>query len=189
MSPTSDKTLSTLAKHIHEQLIPAADEDDDNTVASATSAALPPAIVEQAIGEVLTRNNYGIEAGVSKMPAALHVWRWEVKKDHLHWLPKNSREKAELRRTERCQARDDLNATFNALLQDDKNAIIDPKGRNKTMKDFNKPGAVAQPSTSDTKTADSTGTPTPSKKQGKKKAEDAENVDVCMKLCSSPFRT
>ena len=164
------------------------DEDEDKAVASATSAALPPALVEKVIEDVLVRNNYGIEAGVSKLPAALYVWRWEVKKEHLHWLPKNSREKAELRQTERCQAREDLNSTFNALSLDDKNAIIDPKGRNKTIKDFNKPAPVPQTSPSDSKGADPASTPTPAKKLGKKKAEDVENVDVCMKFCfSSPW--
>lgn len=95
-----------LAKHVHHELLPTVDEDEDKDVASATSAVLPVNLVERAIQEIMVRNNYGIDvpSGV-KPPAALCVWRWEVKPEHVSWLPKNSREKAESRQAERAQVR------------------------------------------------------------------------------------
>lgn len=100
----SDKTLTTLAKHIHHELLPTLDEDEDQNVASATSAALPVSTVERVIQDVLVRNNYGIDVPLGVKPsAAISVWRWEVRNQHMDWLPKNSREKAETRHAERVQ--------------------------------------------------------------------------------------
>lgn len=101
---TSDKTLTVLGKHIHHELLPTIDEDKDKDVASATSAALPLNLVECAIQDVLVRNNYGIDVPLGvKPPAGISVWRWEVRSEHANWLPKNSREKANLRQAERVQ--------------------------------------------------------------------------------------
>lgn len=100
----SDKTLSALAKHIHHELLPTLDEDEDQNIASATSAALPISAVERVIQDVLVRNNYGIDVPLGVKPsAAISVWRWEVRSQHMDWLPKNSREKAETRHAERVQ--------------------------------------------------------------------------------------
>lgn len=101
----SDKTLAQLSKHIHQELLPTLDEDDDNMeTSSLTHAALPLTLVEDAIKAVLIRNNYGLDAPLGvKIPTAVCVWRWEVRNEHLDWLPRNSKEKAELRQTDRIQ--------------------------------------------------------------------------------------
>jgi len=91
-----------LAKHIHHELLPTL--DDEERPASVIAAALPLTAVEDAIKSVLVRNNYGLEAPLGvRLPAALSVWRWEVRSEYLDWLPKNSREKAEARLTDRIQ--------------------------------------------------------------------------------------
>jgi chromatin assembly factor 1 subunit A len=173
----SDKTLPALTKHIHQELLPTIDEDEDADIASATTAALPPSLVEKAIEDVLVRNNYGIDAPLGvKLPAAVCVWRWETRSQHMAWLPKNSREKAETRHTERLQAKADLKSLFEALSQEERDAIIDPKGTNKLpTKELNKPVASTS---SEAKTDDGKGTPQSAKKQGKKKADEPENDNV-----------
>ena len=93
-----------MSKHIHQELLPTFDEDDDKTTTSLTLAALPLTLVENAIRAVLIRNNYGLDAPLGvKIPAAVCVWRWEVRSEHLDWLPRNSREKAESRQADRVQ--------------------------------------------------------------------------------------
>ncbi|KDR81817.1 hypothetical protein GALMADRAFT_240043 [Galerina marginata CBS 339.88] len=170
----SDKTLTALGKHIHRELLPTLDEDEDKDIASASSAALPLNLVENAILDVLVRNNYGIDVPLGvKPPSAISVWRWEVRAEHIGWLPKNSREKAELRHAERVQAKEDLRLLFEAYSQEERDTIIDPKGTNKLpTKELNKPerseGSVGP-------TVDTKETPQSSKKQGKKKAEESEN--------------
>lgn len=173
----SDKTLSGLTKHIHQELLPTIDEDDDANITSAITSALPPSLVEKAIEEVLIRNNYGIDAALGvKLPAAVCVWRWETRSEHMAWLPKNSREKAETRHAERLQAKEDLKSLFDALPQEERDAIIDPKGANKLpSKELNKPIASTS---SETMHEDVKCTPQSSKKQGKKKADEPENDNV-----------
>ncbi|KAF9476322.1 hypothetical protein BDN70DRAFT_882568 [Pholiota conissans] len=171
----SDKTLSALTKHIHQELLPTIDEDEDASIASAITTALPASVVETVIEEVLVRNNYGVDAPLGvKLPAGVCVWRWEVRSEHMAWLPKNSKEKAETRHQERLQAKEDLKSLFNALTQEERDAIIDPKGTNKLpAKELNKPST---PSTSsEAKVEDTKDIPQSSKKQGKKKAEEPEN--------------
>ncbi|KAJ7090042.1 hypothetical protein C8R43DRAFT_939046 [Mycena crocata] len=121
----SDKTLSVLAKHILQELLPVQDEDDDQN--------LPPPLtlptVENGIKAVAARNNYGLDAvSGGKVPAALCAWRWEVKPTHFDWLPKSAREKAENRMAERAQARLDLKAIFDALPKAEQDSILDSKG-------------------------------------------------------------
>lgn len=101
----SDKSLTQLSKHIHQALLPTLDEDDNNKdTSSLTHAALPLTLVENAIKAVLIRNNYGLDAPLGvRIPAAVCVWRWEVRSEHLDWLPRNSREKAEARQADRIQ--------------------------------------------------------------------------------------
>jgi chromatin assembly factor 1 subunit A len=99
----SDKTLSALSKHIRHELMPTQDEDEEYDNSPAL-AALPLSAVEIAIKCVVQRNNYGLDGiGGTRAPAALCVWRWEVKEQHRDWLPKNAREKAEIRAAERVQ--------------------------------------------------------------------------------------
>ena len=94
-----------LTKHIHHELLPTLDEEDQNLVA-AVASALPLSTVEDAIRAILIRNNYGVEAPLGvKLPNALCVWRWEVRAQHMDWLPKNCKEKAEARLAERIQVR------------------------------------------------------------------------------------
>ena len=103
LMPRSDKTLHALAKTVQSELVPA---HDNNGLAVDPSSILPLDAIEQAIKAVATRCNYGLESinGASKIPAALHAWRWEVKEDHVDWLPKAAKEKLEARLAERRQA-------------------------------------------------------------------------------------
>lgn len=97
----SDKTLPVLAKQIRNQLVPAQDEGGGpNSVDN-----LPLSAVEIAIQLILTRTNYGLDAPElgMKVPAAVAVWRWEVKTEYWQWLPKNSQDKALQRQQERIQ--------------------------------------------------------------------------------------
>jgi chromatin assembly factor 1 subunit A len=93
-----------LTKHIHHELLPTLDEDDN--FFSAVASILPLSTIEETIRAVLIRNNYGVEApsGV-KVPTPLCAWRWEVRAQHMDWLPKNCRDKAEVRLAERIQVR------------------------------------------------------------------------------------
>lgn len=92
-----------LAKHIQQELLPTLDDDAGKLKADVVGS-LPLTTVEDAIKSVLIRNNYGLEAPLGvRLPAALCVWRWEVGSDHIDWLPKNSREKAEARLAERVK--------------------------------------------------------------------------------------
>lgn len=146
----------------------------------------------------MNRNNYGLDAppGGGKVPAALCVWRWEVKEEHHEWLPKASREKADARSAERvqvrshfyipnaintsscCQAKKDLATFFQSLSQEERDAILDPKSTTKLpAKDTNQVNAA---SVSPAKTVDMElkGSPQTSKKAQKQKVEEAENDAV-----------
>jgi chromatin assembly factor 1 subunit A len=94
----SDKTIAALSKHIQQELAPD-DEDDINCPASI----LPLSIIEDVVKLLATRINYGIESSLTKTPAALCVWRWELKQEYLGFLPKVSREKVDARRVDRLQ--------------------------------------------------------------------------------------
>ncbi|KAF9821680.1 hypothetical protein IEO21_00526 [Rhodonia placenta] len=74
----SDKTLQALVKHVHKELLPA-HEDDDEDASETITLALTPEAVEKAIQSVAIRNNYGLDnwPGYAKTPAALCIWRWE----------------------------------------------------------------------------------------------------------------
>ncbi|KAF7295073.1 hypothetical protein MIND_01045600 [Mycena indigotica] len=126
----SDKTLSALCKHLLQELVPAQDEDG----VAATTPPLTTAVLEPTIKSIASRNNYGLDGlpGV-KAPAAVCVWRWEVRPCHLEWLPKNSREKAEARIAERVQAKLDLRRQFDALSKPEQDSILDPKGISTTI--------------------------------------------------------
>ncbi|GLB35372.1 putative chromatin assembly factor 1 subunit A [Lyophyllum shimeji] len=170
----SDKTLAALSKHIRQELLPTQDDDEDHNGGATALEALPLSAVENAIKTVTQRNNYGLDGiGGGKAPAAVCVWRWEVKEQHRDWLPKNAREKAESRLSERVQAKQDLLAIFGSLPQEEKDAILDPKGANKLpQKEMN----VADAS----KPSDPTSEEKPSsqslKKRPKKKAEEENDA-------------
>jgi len=100
----SDKSLAVLSKNIHQELLPALEDEDEDSPDSAPAAALPLSTVEDAIKSVLVRTNYGLDAPIGiRLPAAVCVWRWEVRPELGGWLPKNAKEKAETRQVERMQ--------------------------------------------------------------------------------------
>ncbi|KAG5647143.1 hypothetical protein DXG03_001098 [Asterophora parasitica] len=169
----SDKTLAALSKHIRQELLPAADDDEDRQGGtSSTMAALPLSSVEAAIKTVMQRNNYGLDGpSGGKAPAAVCVWRWEVMEQHRDWLPKNAREKAESRLAERLQAKQDLWGMFELLPQDERDAILDPKGTGKLpQKELN----VAD--ISKTPALNEKGSPQSAKKKQMKKAEEENDA-------------
>lgn len=177
-------------KHIHHELMPTQDEDEEFSNITPSSLALPINVVEAAIKDVVSRNNYGLDGLCGgKAPAAVCVWRWEVKDEYRDWLPKNAREKADSRQAERAQvrkvhriigkeaqnylqAKKDLLALFEAMSQDDRDAILDPKGTAKLpTKELNKPES-AESSLIDLTSEESKAT-TPSKKR---KADEENNA-------------
>ncbi|KAG6897299.1 hypothetical protein C0992_002741 [Termitomyces sp. T32_za158] len=168
---SSDKTLPALTKHIRQGLLPTQDDDEEGGIAVA-QAALPLNAVETAIKTVMQRNNYGLDnIGGGKAPAAVCVWRWEAKDQHRDWLPKNVREKAESRLTERVQAKQDLLAIFQSLPQDAKDAMLDPKGTTKVpQKELVKVTEYQPP-------GDNT---TPQSEQKQKREPDEEDDSVCL---------
>jgi chromatin assembly factor 1 subunit A len=102
----SDKTLSALVKHVHRELLPTQEDGEDGDASSSSaSSALSLNVVEAAIKAIVARHNYGLDGipGGGKPPAAVCVWRWEVKEQHRDWLPKIARAKAEIRLAERAQ--------------------------------------------------------------------------------------
>jgi len=103
----SDKTLPALTKSIRNELLPTLDETNgEGDCLSPAHSHLPIQTVETAIKLVVNRNNYGLDGtGTGKLPAAVCVWRWEVKDEYRDWLPKNAQEKAEVRMAERAQVR------------------------------------------------------------------------------------
>lgn len=62
-------------------------------------------MIEDTIKEIASRNDYGLESipGGGKVPAGLHIWRWEVKEAFRGWLPKSAKEKIDTRMAERQQ--------------------------------------------------------------------------------------
>jgi chromatin assembly factor 1 subunit A len=95
-----------LAKHIHKELSPVQDEDEE-CMTTPASFGFPLQTVESAIMSVCKRNNYGLDGipGGPKLPTALCIWRWEVNEQYRDWLPKVAKEKAEARMAERAQVR------------------------------------------------------------------------------------
>lgn len=183
----SDKTLSALSKHIRNELLSAQDEDEEYDNSSTALAALPLSTVEAAIKSVVQRNNYGLDGvGGAKAPAALCIWRWEVKEQHQDWLPKNAREKAEVRAAERVRAKQDLLCIFESLPQEERNAILNPKGNTKFPPKEN----LSEDSKPSDLTADTPkGSPEGCKKQQKKKGEDEENDTHCGTAGAKGIRT
>jgi chromatin assembly factor 1 subunit A len=93
----SDKTIAALSKHIQQELAPD-DEGIDNS-----ASILPLGAIEDVVKALASRVNYGIESPLAKTPAALCVWRWELKQEYLSFLPKVSREKVDARLADRIQ--------------------------------------------------------------------------------------
>jgi chromatin assembly factor 1 subunit A len=94
----SDKTIAVLSKHIQQELAP--DDEDD---IDCSASILPLSVIEDVVKLLASRINYGIESSLTKTPAALCVWRWELKQEYLGFLPKVSWEKVDARRVDRIQ--------------------------------------------------------------------------------------
>ncbi|KZT65485.1 hypothetical protein DAEQUDRAFT_525269 [Daedalea quercina L-15889] len=127
----SDKTLHALAKYVQSELVPSHDSDD---IVLDPSSILPVDAIEQAIKAVAARNNYGLEStSVSgKVPAALHLWRWEVKDKHVDWHPKAAKDKLEARLEERRQAKRDAQDLFDELPEDVRSGLLGTKNVTRT---------------------------------------------------------
>ncbi|KAH8983583.1 hypothetical protein EDB86DRAFT_3050268 [Lactarius hatsudake] len=119
----SDKTIAALSKHIQQELTP---DDDDDTDCSVP--VLPLGAIEDVVKLLANRVNYGIECPLTKTPAALCVWRWELNQEYLSFLPKVSREKVDARLADRIQYKKDLQAMFDALPVNERNALLGVKG-------------------------------------------------------------
>ncbi|KAH9053883.1 chromatin assembly factor 1 subunit A-domain-containing protein [Lactarius vividus] len=103
----SDKTIATLSKHIQQELTP---DDDDDTDCSLS--VLPLSAIEDVVKLLANRVNYGIECPLAKTPAALCV----------------SREKVDARLADRIQYKKDLQAIFDALPVNERNALLGVRG-------------------------------------------------------------
>ncbi|CAL1704192.1 unnamed protein product [Somion occarium] len=128
LAQESDKTLNGLSKSMQQELLPARDEDDEDALGKAT-ISLPLQIIEKAIKSIATRTNYGLEASAAggKVPAAWHIWRWEVKEEFRHWLPRSAKDKAEARAAERRQAKAELKIMFQELTEEERSRIVGSK--------------------------------------------------------------
>ena len=96
----SDRTINALSKYIQQELAPDDEDDIDNS-----ASILPLNAIEDVVKRLATRVNYGIESSLAKTPAALCVWRWELKQEYLGFLPRVSREKVDARLADRIQVR------------------------------------------------------------------------------------
>ncbi|KAI6036535.1 chromatin assembly factor 1 subunit A-domain-containing protein [Pisolithus microcarpus] len=132
LAQESDKSAIALAKQIRSTLLPGQGEVDE-AYRTTLEACLPLSAIEHAIKTVMKRVNYGLDChSVQRLPAALCVWRWEVQDSFKDWLPKSARETVEVRTTERVQAQKKLYAIFENLPKAQQDAILDPKGTNKS---------------------------------------------------------
>lgn len=100
----SEKTSYVLSKHVHEALKPLSEESSTSGADAPVtfSTVFPQAIIEVAIVALGDRVNYGLD-GPGKIPAALCLWRWEVKEKYRGWLPASVQDKLQARRVERQQ--------------------------------------------------------------------------------------
>ncbi|TDL27563.1 hypothetical protein BD410DRAFT_740732 [Rickenella mellea] len=138
----SDKTLSALAKHIHNSVLPA--QIDATFQADHLASALTLDAVERAINSIAQRTNYGLD-GLEKVPAALRAWRWEVNIQHRDWLPRAGRDAAETRIAERQQAKKDLHAAYYALSSDERDKLMKTSKKDKVKNDENGAESTALP--------------------------------------------
>ena len=97
-SAFSDKTITSLSKYIQLELAPDGGDDVD-----CSACMLPLSVIEDVVKLLATRVNYGIGSAPTKTPAALCVWRWELKEEYFGFLPRVSREKVETRLADRIQ--------------------------------------------------------------------------------------
>ena len=146
----SDKSVMTLAKNLLSLLLPPTLESSSQVSESEAPGRLTSSVVEHAIKAVAERVNYGITGDMEKPPAGLCVWRWEVR--NKDWLPKSMTDKVWQRFHERVavgstrhssfgavihelvQAKKHLQSIFDALAEDEKDAILQHGKNNKSSK-------------------------------------------------------
>ncbi|KAG7092277.1 hypothetical protein E1B28_008639 [Marasmius oreades] len=129
MAHESDKSLTSIAKQIHSQLLLIDEEEGESFDSAAITQIFPVSIIEEAIQTTMNRNNYGIELdSAAKIPNGLCVWRWEAKEPYKHYLPKTTLEKVASRIVERAHAKTELLASFNSLSEVERNALIPYRG-------------------------------------------------------------
>ncbi|KAJ8597869.1 hypothetical protein M405DRAFT_778944 [Rhizopogon salebrosus TDB-379] len=176
LAQESDKGLVPLAKHIRSEILPSFDEEDSSR-RERISTILPLLVVEHTIQSLMVRTNYGLDGPLGhRLPSIVCVWRWEVRDAYRDWLPKSAKEKAETRITERIQAKIDLRTVFESLPQDERDAIIDPKGTNKLPpKDTNKPNLPSNATAEQTDQAERKDSP--SLREPSVTTNEPENID------------
>ncbi|KAL1748116.1 chromatin assembly factor 1 subunit A-domain-containing protein [Schizophyllum fasciatum] len=147
LSFESDKTITALCKHIQHTLLPPPDEDDDtDQSASDLTRMLPLSAIETAVKRVASRVNYGLDAPDGcKPPASVCAWRWEISQDFRDWLPKNIREKADTRRQDRLEGKNELQSVFSALPADEQASILHLKNAAKPQAPPTDATLVSQP--------------------------------------------
>lgn len=121
--PLSDKTIHMLSKSIRSQLLPEPMEVDSpcDSKPSDIESKLPQTTIDTAIQTVAERVNYGVEQsqyGVGRMPAALCLWRWEVK--DMTNLPIQLRYRAHSRKSDRMLAKEEIKGLLASMSSADK---------------------------------------------------------------------
>ncbi|KAL1680833.1 chromatin assembly factor 1 subunit A-domain-containing protein [Schizophyllum commune] len=172
----SDKTLTALCKHIQHTLLPPPDDEDDADPATADLARMVPlSAIEAVVKRVASRVNYGLEAPDGcKPPASACAWRWEISQDYKDWLPKNIREKADVRKHDRLQAKNELQALFSTLPADEQASILHLKNAPKP----HAPSGDASPAKQAVKTEeDADATPRPSASPSKAEPSEREKQE------------
>lgn len=130
LSQCSDKTLPDLAKSIKKVVVPSADLDGADSEGEEEQPVdlLPLSALTAAINAVAARTNYGIDTVPSSstnevsVPAALQMWRWEVRDMNL--LASENRDKIAARREERQRAREEASGLLDELPEDERKGIL-----------------------------------------------------------------
>ncbi|KAG8946203.1 hypothetical protein FRC03_001465, partial [Tulasnella sp. 419] len=129
----SDKAIAALSKHVKRLLMRRCDgslANDDKALLD--DPRIPIDAITIAVNDVAERVNYGIEGA----PAALSLWRWEVK-DVDAMLPSPTDEPscnsdlAKQRRQERNEARTALKAAYDSLNDEEKERILKKQSKKK----------------------------------------------------------
>lgn len=122
LNDRSDKGMGPLAKAIKIELAVDTAPSTDPSGSLTTSDKLPTLILESAILSVAERTNYGVEDEKLKTPAALCVWRWEVKDRAM--LPAAVVETADLRRKERIGFKKEIQTVFESMDPSERSALF-----------------------------------------------------------------
>ncbi|KZT44152.1 hypothetical protein SISSUDRAFT_1115956 [Sistotremastrum suecicum HHB10207 ss-3] len=118
----SDKGITPLVKAIKHELAAEITPSTDPSGSITTSDKLPISTLERAVLSVAVRTNYGVEDENIKIPAALCVWRWEVKDKSM--LPATVVEAAELRRNERIDFKREIQIVLQNMDPTERSALL-----------------------------------------------------------------